>query len=136
MSERQPKILIIDDLPMVRSGLKYILKSLGYDRVEEASDGYDALGLLKAEAKADRFDVIFCDYVMPYMDGMAFLKRIKCEKLLVGTPVIMITAERDKSSGLLAIREGAKDYVMKPLVPKNIDEKMSSLFNGKVIKAA
>lgn len=137
MSDSNPKILIVDDLPMVRSSLKHILKGLGYERVDEASDGYDALGLMKAQAhKKDPFDLVFCDFVMPHMDGMSFLRRMKCERHVGDTPLIMVTAERDRASGLIAIREGAADYVMKPLTPKSVEEKMFILFEPSMYKVA
>jgi diguanylate cyclase (GGDEF)-like protein len=105
-----PQVLVVDDDRSTRSTLRYTLQRDGF-RVEEASDGAQALALLK------RFqpDVILMDAVMPVMDGFAACARL--QELPGGSaiPVLMITALQDNTSVERAFAAGASDYIPKPI---------------------
>ena len=102
------KILIIDDEISIRRTLKEILEFENY-KVDAAEDG---LAGLKA-AKENHYDVIFCDIKMPQMDGIEVLANLKKEKLL--TPVIMISGHGNIETAVDSIRNGAYDFIEKPL---------------------
>ena len=102
------KVLIIDDEAPIRNSLRELLEEEGC-RVEVAEDG--AKGLSQAVKFA--FDLIFCDIKMPRMDGMEVLAMLK-EKG-VATPVVMISGHGTVDVAVRAIKEGAFDFIEKPL---------------------
>ena len=105
---RQSKILIADDETTITTGLSAILSDEGYD-VEVASDGQKALDRLTAE----QFGVVLADLKMPKLDGLAILKEL--QKRNVPTECIIVTGQATVDSAVAAMREGAYDYIEKPL---------------------
>ena len=101
-------VLIIDDERSIRRALKEILE---YEKctVEEAEDGKQGLELTQNK----EFDLIFCDIKMPAMDGLEFLS--KSIKLNVETPIIMISGHGTIDTAVQAIKDGAFDFIEKPL---------------------
>ena len=106
-------ILIVDDEPLVRNSLSELLTLSGY-AVSTAANGKEALNLLKDYTA----DVIISDIKMPQMDGMQLLKHIKSAKLDI--PVILITSFGSIESAVETIKEGAYDYITKPIVDSEI----------------
>ena len=108
--EELAQVLVVDDDRSTRSALRHTLQRDGF-RVEEASDGAQALMMLK------RFqpDVILMDAVMPVMDG--FTACAKIQELPNGRaiPVLMITGLEDNVSVERAFAAGASDYIPKPI---------------------
>lgn len=102
------KILIIDDESSIRRTLKEILEFENY-KVDAAEDGKAGL---KA-ATENQYDVIFCDIKMPQMDGLEVLAELK--KLEVPTPVIMISGHGNIETAVDSIKNGAYDFIEKPL---------------------
>ena len=105
---KQSKILIADDETTITTGLSAILSDEGYD-VEVASDGQKALDRLIAEP----FGVVLADLKMPKLDGLAILKEL--QKRDVPTECIIVTGQATVDSAVAAMREGAYDYIEKPL---------------------
>lgn len=103
-----PKILIIDDERSIRRTLKEILEFENYE-VEAVEDGISGV----KEAKANSYDIIFCDIKMPQMDGMEVLTKLKNDNL--ETPIIMISGHGNIETAVEAIRKGAYDFIEKPL---------------------
>jgi two-component system nitrogen regulation response regulator NtrX len=103
-----PKALIIDDERAIRSAIREILE---YEKieVEEAEDGLQ--GVVKV--KGGKYDVILCDIKMPKMDGTEVLDRIV--HLAPDTPVVMISGHGNIETAVDALKNGAYDYISKPL---------------------
>jgi two-component system chemotaxis response regulator CheY len=111
------KILIVDDTLFMRTLLKNILFSGGHTIVGESVDGEEAIQKYK-ELKPD---LVTMDIVMPKMNGIEALKAIKI--LDVGAKVIMCTAVGQEQMVKLAIKTGAKGYIVKPFqAPKVLEE--------------
>ncbi|MFH1059937.1 MAG: sigma-54 dependent transcriptional regulator [Pseudomonadota bacterium] len=111
MSKSQPApptILVVDDERAHRLMLTAHLEDAGY-RVLEAGDGERALAL----AEKEPVDLVLMDVVMPRLDGMAALPRLKA--LLPETPLLMMTAYGSIESAVAALKAGAEDYLPKPL---------------------
>jgi DNA-binding NtrC family response regulator len=109
-TERQPqgRILIADDEAAIANGLSAILSDEGY-QVEVAADGQKALERLSSE----RFGVVLADLKMPKLDGIALLKSIRERK--IPTEFVMITGQGSTEMAIEAMKEGAADYIEKPL---------------------
>ena len=113
-------ILIIDDEPGIRSVLGDVLSDEGFS-VLEASSGLEALRILKTEL----VDLIFLDVWMPEMGGLDVLKAVKAD--WPDLPIIMISGHGKIDMAVRAIKEGAFDFVEKPL---SIDKTLASVQNA------
>ncbi|MGB1104746.1 MAG: sigma-54-dependent transcriptional regulator [Crocinitomicaceae bacterium] len=103
-----PKILIIDDERSIRRTLKEILEFEDHT-VDVVEDGISGI----REAKENNYDVIFCDIKMPQMDGMEVLTKLKNDGL--ETPIIMISGHGNIETAVESIKNGAYDFIEKPL---------------------
>jgi DNA-binding NtrC family response regulator len=109
----EAKVLVVDDDPGVRDGLARLLRKWGYD-VQTASSGEEALGV----AEADRPVLVITDLVLPEMDGIALLQKLK---EMVRPPVILIlTAYGTVTTAVEAMRQGAFYYLTKPVDPAQL----------------
>ncbi len=104
----QQKILVIDDEPQIRDLLVKFLTKLGY-AVSTAESGSRALALIKEQA----FSLVLCDIMMPEMDGLGTLVKIK--KLNKSLPVVMMSGSGTHDRFAEAITQGAVDFIAKPL---------------------
>ena len=102
------KILIIDDERAIRSSFSGILEDEGYD-VDVAENGQQGLEMVEKE----RYDVIFCDIKMPVMDGVETLKRLI--SMGIDAAVVMISGHADLATAVDCIKNGAFDFIEKPL---------------------
>ena len=105
-------ILVVDDDAVNRRLLSRTLEALGHV-VHTASNGREALEALQVEQP----DIVLLDIVMPEMDGVSVLERIKGDPALRAVPVIMISALEDFASVVRCIELGAEDYLQKPFNP-------------------
>jgi len=120
------KILIIEDEPRMRRILQLVLETDGY-LVETATDGED--GILKW--KTFQPDVVFTDLKMPKADGMEVLKHRNL--MYPQIPVILLTAFGTISTAVEAMKQGAFDYITKPIDNDIILEKAKTALNKKVL---
>jgi len=106
--ERTPHILIVDDDPSNREGLSLLLRQENY-HVEGASSGEEALAILEKGP----FEVMITDLFLPGMSGIEILKQVKEHAPL--TNVIVVTGKASAESAVVAMKEGAYDYITKPV---------------------
>ncbi|MFC1474511.1 sigma-54-dependent transcriptional regulator [bacterium] len=106
------KILLVDDEEKILKGLSKALGGVGHD-VGTSTSGPDALSMLDSSV----YDIVFSDLVMPDMDGLELLSGIK--KKYPDMPVIIVTGHGTVESAVLAMKNGAFDYITKPF---NLDE--------------
>jgi len=109
--EHQIKILLVDDEPFNLEILEDYLEMDGYE-LDTAADGEEAWTKLSADGA--RFDVVLLDRMMPGMDGIETLRRIKSNSNLKSIPVIMQTAKGGAEATLEGIQAGAYYYLVKP----------------------
>ncbi len=107
-----PKILVIDDEPSIVNLVSAYLKPEGYD-VYTASDGPSGL---KA-AKAYKPDLVVLDLMLPGMDGLELLSRLRRESDVY---VILLTARTEETDKIVGLSVGADDYVTKPFSPREL----------------
>ena len=114
------KILLVEDSEFAREVARSHLNQLGFTRIFAASDGMIAFERLKKLT----VDLIITDWTMPRMDGLAFLRNVKKDPRLSGIPFIMLTAHGDKEKVIEAVKSGASDYIVKPVTPEILKEKI------------
>jgi DNA-binding NtrC family response regulator len=107
----KPRVLVVDDEPGVRESLRMLLKERS--EILTAASGNEALRLLGSEP----VDIVLLDILMPGMDGLEVLERVKEQNL--SAQVIMLTATKTVKTAVSAMKLGAFDYVTKPF---DIDE--------------
>ncbi len=100
------KLLIIEDEVTLRETLVYNLTQEGY-QVTQSGDGAEALEL----ARADKFDLIVLDIMLPGLDGLSFCRILRKEQT---TPIIMLTARGGEVDRIVGLESGADDYIVKP----------------------
>jgi len=108
------RILVVDDDPLIRGSLYEMLRGRQFD-VEMASDGAEAIDHLKRR----EFQLVLTDWKMPQVDGMSLLTHIKSNYPDVN--VVLITGFGNITSAVEAIREGAFDYLTKPIQPDELE---------------
>ena len=128
------KILIIDDEKSIRNSLRDILEYEKYE-VDEAEDGSQGIKMIQQGS----YDMILCDIKMPKMDGLEVL-----EKTLLldnSLPIVMISGHGDIETAVSAIKDGAYDYISKPLdlnrllvVTRNALDKTTLVSETKVLR--
>src|SRR3981189_720519 len=106
----RPRLLIVDDISDNRVILRRRFQRRGFD-VVEAECGLTAIELIDKES----FDLVLLDVMMPGMDGIETLKRIRSQNSASALPVIMVTAKSESSNIVDALELGANDYVTKPV---------------------
>ena len=106
----RPRLLIVDDISDNRTVLTRRFQRRGFD-VVEAECGLTAIELIDKES----FDLVLLDVMMPGMDGIETLKRIRSQNSASALPVIMVTAKSESTNIVDALELGANDYVTKPV---------------------
>src|SRR5690554_4083901 len=117
-------VMVAVEFPTMRRIIRGLLKELGFNNVEEAEDGRDALNKLNSGA----FELVVSDWNMPNMDGLELLKAIRADEALKHLPVLMVTAEAKKDNIIAAAQAGASGYVVKPFTAATLEEKLNKIF--------
>jgi len=108
-------ILIIEDHQSTRQGLTSLLKNSGY-QVDEAENGFEAEAMITGMP----YDLVLVDLLLPYINGLDLLKKIK--EISPDTEVIVITGNESVDSAINSMKLGAYDYLLKPFEPQKIIE--------------
>ena len=114
------KTLVVDDMSSMRMMIKSVLRDNGIVEIVEAADGEKAVELL---AKG-RIDLVICDWDMPNMNGLAFLRHVRADAAMARLPFIMLTANADRDHVERAIEAGVSDYLAKPFKPPDLIRKV------------
>ena len=109
------KVLVIEDDAHIWKIIEYKLKKEKHD-LTWASDGLKALEILETL----RPDLIISDIMVPYMDGIQILKKVKANDELKGIPVIMLTSKAQEKDIIKGLELGAQDYMAKPFSPAEL----------------
>jgi two-component system chemotaxis response regulator CheY len=98
---------------------------MGHDDVVEAENGEDAIHQMKANDFM--IDLILCDWNMPVMNGIEFVRKIRAVENLKKIPIIMVTTEAEREKVIEAVTAGAKGYVVKPFTPEILKAKIAEI---------
>ncbi len=116
------KILLVEDDRDIVNLVKHYLEKEGF-RVFDASDGAKGLEKLQQE----KIDLAILDVMLPGLDGIDVLKRIKGNVKTSGLPVIMLTAKGEETDKIVGLELGADDYITKPFSPKELVARIKAL---------
>ncbi len=119
------KVLLVDDSNSIAMVVGQMLKEVGHE-VLRAKHGLDAVDILKQHADVD---CILLDWNMPEMDGLEFLQHNK-EHNVASCPIIMMTTENKPEKIVLALQNGAREYIMKPFTQDILVSKINSVTEG------
>jgi two-component system chemotaxis response regulator CheY len=119
-------VLIVDDSRIMRNTVKGMFSEMQIEcAFIEAGDGENALEQLGMS----KVDLILLDWNMPKLSGIDFLKRVRAMEKYKALPIIMVTSESAKYNVIEALKNGATDYVTKPVNSKIFTEKLAKILN-------
>ena len=119
------KIMVVDDAPADLQNLKNILTKGGH-QVIEVTSGQDSI----AKAKAEKPDAIVMDVVMPGMNGFQATRNISKDPATSAIPIIVVSAKNQETDRVWALRQGAREYVVKPVKDADLLAKVKSVLGG------
>ncbi len=115
-------VLVVDDSPTERFFLTDILRKHGYE-VLNASSGEEGV----AKAKAERPDLILMDVVMPGLNGFQATRMLSRDAETQSIPVIMCTTKDQETDRIWGMRQGAVEYMVKPIVAEDLIARIKAL---------
>ena len=116
-------VLIVDDYKTMLRIIRNLLKQLGFNNVDEASDGAEALNKMRSKS----YGIIISDWNMEPMTGYELLKEVRADEMLKKTPFIMVTAESKTDNVIAAKKAGVNNYIVKPFNAATLKQKLSSV---------
>lgn len=117
------KVLVVDDFPTMRRIVRNLLKQLGFENIDEAEDGSQALAMLKKGG----FGLVVSDWNMPHMEGIDLLRNVRKDASLKDIAFLMVTAEAEKEKVIEAIKSGVDNYIVKPFTAETLKEKIEKI---------
>lgn len=131
---RPIRVLLVDDHPVVRTGLRALLEGFGdVEVVGEAANGAEALEMVSAAQQQtgpnlERIDVVVMDIEMPGLDGITTTQRLQAQH---GPPVLILTTYNTQADVLAAVEAGAKGYLLKDAEPEKLRQAILDTAAGK-----
>lgn len=118
-------ILVVEDEPVVMNVIIMVLKRIGFSQIRTARDGVEALATFRDRHK--ELGLIICDWNMPRMTGIEFLRAVRRENGQI--PFLILTGRGDVDAALQAKEAGVSAFLYKPSSPRQLTEKILSLLN-------
>ena len=119
-------ILIVDDYKTMLRIIRNLLKQLGFNNVDEATDGSMALQKLRDKD----YGLVISDWNMEPMTGIQLLREVRADSKLRNLPFIMITAESKTENVISAKQAGVSNYIVKPFNAATLKTKLSSVLGN------
>jgi two-component system chemotaxis response regulator CheY len=116
-------ILIVDDYKTMLRIIRNLLRQIGFNNIDEATDGSMALQMLRA----GNYGLIISDWNMEPMTGLQLLREVRGDPKLKATPFIMVTAESKSENVIAAKGAGVSNYIVKPFNAETLQAKMVSV---------
>lgn len=117
-------VLVVDDYKTMIRIIRNLLKQLGFEDVDEAADGREAL----AKMKERKYGLVISDWNMEPMTGYELLKEVRGDSTLSRTPFIMVTAESKTENVIAAKKAGVNNYIVKPFNAQTLKGKIDAVF--------
>ncbi|MCG8693251.1 MAG: response regulator [Minwuiales bacterium] len=116
-------ILIVDDYKTMLRIVRNLLQQLGFNNVDEAMDGSQALTMLRGKP----YGLVISDWNMEPMTGYQLLKEVRADDKLSSLPFIMVTAESKTDNVIAAKKAGVNNYIVKPFNAATLKTKMTAV---------
>jgi len=116
-------VLIVDDYKTMLRIIRNLLKQIGFNNVDEATDGKAALEKMQQRKNG----LVISDWNMEPMTGLELLKEVRADESLRPTPFIMITAESKTENVIAAKEAGVNNYIVKPFNAATLKTKLTSV---------
>lgn len=120
-----PKVLIVDDSPTEVHAYQQMLEKHGFD-VDSATDGEASI----QKAREVKPDLILMDVVMPGMNGFQATRSLAKDPETAGIPVIIITTKDQETDKVWGLRQGARDYIVKPVREDDLVRHVTEVLGG------
>ncbi len=118
-------VLVVDDYKTMIRIIRNLLKQLGFEDIDDAADGTEALEKMKAR----KYGLVISDWNMEPMTGYELLKQVRSDADLCKTPFIMVTAESKTENVIAAKKAGVNNYIVKPFNAQTLKGKIDAVFN-------
>jgi two-component system, chemotaxis family, chemotaxis protein CheY len=112
--------------------IRNLLKQLGFEHIDDASDGSAAL----AKMRARKYGLVISDWNMEPMTGYSLLQEVRADPGLFTTPFIMVTAESKTENVVAAKKAGVSNYIVKPFNAQTLRSKIEAVFPDATAPAA
>lgn len=116
-------VLVVDDYQTMVRIIRNLLKQIGFEDVDDASDGTAALDRLRKRS----YGLIISDWNMQPMSGYELLRRVRAEPETRALPFIMVTAESKTDNVIAAKRAGVSNYIVKPFNALTLKSKIEAI---------
>ncbi|AMS28350.1 MAG: response regulator [Hyphomonadaceae bacterium] len=116
-------VLVVDDYQTMVRIIRNLLKQLGFENVDEAADGREAL----EKMKKTKYGLVISDWNMEPMTGYELLREVRADEILKPTPFIMVTAESKTENVIAAKKAGVNNYIVKPFNAQTLKAKIASV---------
>jgi two-component system chemotaxis response regulator CheY len=120
------QVLIVDDYKTMLRIIRNLLKQLGFNNVDEATDGSMALQKLRDKD----YGMVISDWNMEPMTGIQLLREVRADARLKNLPFIMITAESKTENVIAAKEAGVNNYIVKPFNAATLKTKLTSVLGA------
>jgi two-component system chemotaxis response regulator CheY len=117
-------VLVVDDYSTMIRIIRNLLRQLGFENIDEASDGTVAL----AKMRDKRYGLVISDWNMEPMTGYELLKHVRSDPALAPVPFIMVTAESKTENVIAAKQAGVSNYIVKPFNAETLKNKIDAVF--------
>jgi len=117
-------VLVVDDYNTMIRIIRNLLKQLGFEDVDDASDGSAALSKMREK----KYGLVISDWNMEPMTGYELLKEVRADPGLTRTPFIMVTAESKTENVIAAKKAGVNNYIVKPFNAQTLKTKIEAVF--------
>ena len=117
-------VLVVDDYSTMVRIIRNLLKQLGFQDIDDASDGATAI----AKMRDKRYGLVISDWNMEPMTGFELLKQVRSDPQLAPVPFIMITAESKTENVMAAKQAGVNNYIVKPFNAETLRNKIEAVF--------
>jgi two-component system chemotaxis response regulator CheY len=124
-------ILVVDDYSTMIRIIRNLLRQLGFNDIDEASDGSSALGKMQGK----KYGLVISDWNMEPMTGYELLKQVRSNPRLAKTPFIMVTAESKTENVIAAKKAGVNNYIVKPFNAETLRYKIEAVFGPPPVAA-
>jgi two-component system, chemotaxis family, chemotaxis protein CheY len=121
--DKSTPILVVDDYRTMVRIVRNLLHQLGFDNVDDASDGAAAL----AKLRQGDFGLVISDWMMEPMNGLELLRQVRADPKLQALPFIMITAENRKERVAKATQAGADGFIVKPFNAQALSDRIAAV---------